>query len=70
MTEYQMPLAPPVTAAEYQAVTLKLTRRPHDDDDALTDMLNERSRAGWAPSMMSQGEGRLTVIFRRTAPTG
>ncbi len=55
--------------AEYQAVTIKLTRRPHDDDDALTDMLNERNRAGWTPAMMSQGEGRLTIVFRRAAPS-
>ncbi|MDQ6829185.1 MAG: hypothetical protein M3081_10010 [Gemmatimonadota bacterium] len=50
-------------------MTIKLTRRPHDDDDALTDVLNERNRAGWAPAMMSQGKGRLTIVFRRTAPS-
>ncbi|MDQ6926509.1 MAG: hypothetical protein M3154_09770 [Candidatus Eremiobacteraeota bacterium] len=70
MTEYQTAPAATAVATEFQAVTLKLTRRPHDDDDALTDMLNERSRTGWTPAMMAQGEGRLTVIFRRTAPAG
>jgi hypothetical protein len=64
MTEYRTDR----DAAEYQAETIKLTRRPHDDDDALTDMLNERSRTGWTPAMMAQGDGRLTVIFCRTPP--
>jgi hypothetical protein len=52
---------------EYQAVILKLTRRAHDDEDALTDLLNERSRGGWAPTMMSQDAERLTIIFHRDA---
>jgi hypothetical protein len=72
MTEYRSSSsasdAQILVPAEYQAVTIKLTRRPHDDDDALTDMLNERSRAGWTPTMITQGDGRCTVIFRRTAP--
>jgi hypothetical protein len=52
---------------EYQAVILKLTRHVQEDEDALTDLLNERSRSGWEPSMMAQGTTRLTVIFRRSA---
>ena len=52
---------------EYQAVTLKLSRRVQDDDDALTDLLNERSRAGWGPALISQGDGRLIVVFHRLA---
>jgi hypothetical protein len=32
---------------EYQAVMLRLTRHARDDEDALTDLLNERSRGGW-----------------------
>ena len=46
---------------EYQAVILKLTQRTREDEDALTDLLNERSRGGWEPAMMSQDEQRLTV---------
>ena len=65
MTEYRD--ARRDAAAEYQAVTIKLTRRPHDDDDALTDILNERSRGGWTPALMSQGDGRLTIVFQRAA---
>jgi hypothetical protein len=50
---------------EYQAVILKLTQRTREDEDALTDLLNERSRGGWDPTMMSQDEQRLTVVFSR-----
>lgn len=52
---------------EYQAVILKLTRHVQEDEDALTDLLNERSRSGWEPTMMAQGTTRLTVVFRRRA---
>ena len=50
---------------EYQAVILKLTQRTREDEDALTDLLNERSRGGWEPAMMSQDALRLTLIFSR-----
>ncbi len=50
---------------EYQAVILKLTQRTREDEDALTDLLNERSRGGWEPAMMSQDALRLTVVFSR-----
>jgi hypothetical protein len=59
---------------EYQAVILRLTHHVHDDEDALTDLLNERSRSGWEPALLAQsatGTGaasrgdRLTVIFQR-----
>jgi hypothetical protein len=53
---------------EYQAVILRLTRHTHDDEDALTDLLNERSRGGWEPALMSQDGIRLTVVFQR--PSG
>jgi hypothetical protein len=52
---------------EYQAVILKLTRHVQEDEDALTDLLNERSRSGWEPAMVAQGTTRLTVVFRRGA---
>lgn len=53
---------------EYQAVILRLTRHTRDDEDSLTDLLNERSRGGWEPALMSQDAGRLTVVFQR--PSG
>jgi hypothetical protein len=52
---------------EYQAVIIKLTRHVQEDEDALTDLLNERSRTGWEPALMAQGTTRLTVVFRRCA---
>lgn len=52
---------------EYQAVVLRVTRHPHDDEDALTDLLNERSRGGWEPTMLAQSADRLTVVFARNA---
>jgi hypothetical protein len=54
---------------EYQAVILRLARNVRDDEDALTDLLNERSRAGWEPAMMTQDDARVTVVFQRRATT-
>ena len=54
---------------EYQAVIHRLTRHAREDEDALTDLLNERSRSGWEPTMMSQDEQRLTIIFHRETDT-
>ncbi len=53
---------------EYQAVILRVTRHVHEDEDALTDLLNERSRMGWTPEMMTQDAQRLTVVFARETP--
>ena len=50
---------------EYQAVVLRLSRHLRDDEDALTDLLNERSRGGWEPTMMAQDAQRLTIVFAR-----
>ncbi len=52
---------------EYQAVVLRQTKHAQDDEEALTDLLNERSRGGWAPVMMTQGELRVTLVFAREA---
>jgi hypothetical protein len=54
---------------EYQAVIHRLTRRAREDEDALTDLLNERMRSGWEPAMMSQDDQRLTIIFQRQTDT-
>ena len=50
---------------EFQAVILRVTRHTRDDEDALTDLLNERSRGGWVLSMMAQADSRLTLVFQR-----
>ena len=52
---------------EYQAVILRLGRHARDDEEALTDLLNERSRGGWAPALMTQDAHRITVVFERDA---
>ncbi len=54
---------------EYQAVILRIARHARDDEDALTDLLNERSRSGWEPAMMAQDDQRITVVFQRRAST-
>ncbi len=51
---------------EYQAVMVKLTRHTRDNEDTLTDLLNERSRGGWEPSLISQDGERLLLIFHRS----
>ncbi len=50
---------------EYQVVVVRLTRHVHDDEDTLTDLLNERSRSGWELAMMTQDGERLTAVFQR-----
>jgi hypothetical protein len=52
---------------EYQAVILRFSHHTRDDEDALTDLLNERSRGGWEPAMMTQDEVRVTIVFSRRA---
>ncbi len=52
---------------EYQAVILRVARHAREDEDALTDLLNERSRGGWEPTMMTQDDARLIVVFERRA---
>jgi hypothetical protein len=50
---------------EYQAVILRFSHHTREDEDALTDLLNERSRGGWEPAMMTQDEVRITIVFSR-----
>ena len=50
---------------EYQAVIVRLSRHTREDEDALTDLLNERARRGWHAAMLTQDSQRLTIIFQR-----
>ena len=50
---------------EYQAVVVKLTRHTRENEDTPTDLLNERSRGGWEPALMSQSEQQLVILFHR-----
>ena len=53
---------------EYQVVIVRMTRHVREDEDALTDLLNERSRMGWTPAMLTQDAQRVTVVFARDTP--
>jgi hypothetical protein len=55
---------------EYQAVIVRLTRRVREDEDAVTDLLNERSRGGWELELITQDPERVTVVFARRAEPG
>ena len=55
---------------EYQSVILRLSNHTHDDEDSLTDLLNERSRGGWELAQLAQDEHRVTLVFAREADTG
>ena len=52
---------------EYQSVILRLSKHTHDDEDSLTDLLNERSRGGWELAQLAQDEHRVTLVFAREA---
>ncbi|MDX2183345.1 MAG: hypothetical protein SFW08_05100 [Gemmatimonadaceae bacterium] len=55
---------------EYQAVMLRTTRHPREDEEMLTDLLNERSRSGWRLERLAHAEDRLTVVFSRESAGG
>jgi hypothetical protein len=51
---------------QYDVVFVRLTSRARPDEEALTDLLNERSRAGWAlDSATAVSPTRLMVVFKR-----
>ncbi len=53
---------------EYQTVIVRLSGRTRDDEDAVTDLLNERDRMGWIfHSSTALPRSRLLMIFRRDA---
>ena len=51
---------------QYQVVIVRLTGKGRDDEDSLTDLLNERTRMGWNYHAMTQlDSGRMAVTFER-----
>jgi hypothetical protein len=51
---------------EYDVVITKLAARARADEETLTDLLNERARAGWRfHSLVPLGPARLVVVFDR-----
>lgn len=53
---------------EYQVVFVRLHGRSGDDEESVTDLLNERARMGWRCHSVSAVEpGKLLVVFTRDA---
>lgn len=56
---------------EYQVAIVRLSGKGREDEDALTDLLNERTRMGWLYNSMTQVEpDRLAVVFERDTLAG
>jgi len=53
---------------EYQTVIVRLQNRVREDEETLTDLLNERARMHWDfDSMHGLGAGRIVLVFSREA---
>ena len=53
---------------EYQAVIVRMQGRAREDEDQVTDLLNERARMGWEyHSATKLGDDKLLVVFHRKA---
>jgi len=51
---------------EYQAIVLRLSGKVLRDEEALTDELNDRRRAGWALfQLVTLSPRRLLAVFQR-----
>lgn len=51
---------------QYDVVLVRLTTRSRPDEEALTDLLNERSRSGWAfHSATALSPTRVMAVFER-----
>ena len=47
----------------------RLTGKGREDEETLTDLLNERSRAGWEfRDITPLGADRVAIVFARDAP--
>jgi hypothetical protein len=53
---------------QYQIVIVRMCGKGREDEDSLTDLLNERTRMGWSYENMTQLESdRVAVVFERAA---
>ena len=51
---------------QYQVVISRMCGKGQEDEDILTDLLNERTRMGWTYSDMTKLESdRVAVVFYR-----
>jgi hypothetical protein len=52
---------------EYQSVIVRLSGRTQNDEDTVTDILNERDRMGWSfHSSTALAQGKLLLVFTRS----
>jgi hypothetical protein len=55
-----------VTVTEYQAVVIRLSGKVLDDEETLTDELNDRRRGGWALAQLAPlSPRRVLAVFER-----
>ncbi|HLB38185.1 MAG TPA: hypothetical protein VJL31_16555 [Gemmatimonadales bacterium] len=53
---------------QYQVVITKLQAKAREDEETLTDLLNERARTGWLYESATPLTGnRLLIVFVRQA---
>ncbi len=51
---------------QYQVAIVRMSGKGREDEDILTDLLNERTRMGWEFRSMNQLEDeRIAVVFQR-----
>lgn len=53
---------------QFQTAIVRLRGRAREDEESLTDMLNERARMGWMLHSISPlGAQKLLIVFQREA---
>ena len=53
---------------EFQVVILRLQGKAREDEDAMTDLMNERARMGWDfHSIEPLPDQKVVVVFSREA---
>ncbi len=53
---------------EYQTMIVRLQGRTQEDEETLTDLLNERARMGWDfESLNSTAADKVVLVFTRSA---
>jgi hypothetical protein len=53
---------------EFQVVILRLQGKAREDEDAMTDLMNERARTGWIfHSLQPLPDEKVAIVFSRDA---
>lgn len=53
---------------QFQVAIVRLQRKSREDEETLTDLLNERTRMGWIyHSLTRLDDDRLAAVFEREA---